>query len=134
MCVGGGANDALHESMRKVRAMRFHVLPSNAPLAIVLPSFEVTRGVLEARGIFTVGQLRGLAPSLAIGRCFIKDHLSFLSPTNVFTVLAAMSRETLSVKALARTLLEGGGISRGSESFTPAIFTAAAMAILAAEN
>jgi hypothetical protein len=74
-----------------------------------------------------------LAPTLAIGRCFIKDHLSFLSPTNVFTVLAAMSRETLSVKALARALLEGG-ISRGSGPFTPEIFTAAAMAILAAED
>lgn len=133
MCVGGGAGKALRELMYKARAKCFHTLPSNVLLAIVLPGFGVTRGVLAARGIITVGQLRGLAPTLAIGRCFIKDHLSFLSPANVFTVLAAMSRETLSVKALALALLEGG-ISRGDGPFTPAIFTAAAMAILAAED
>ena len=119
--------------MRKAHVKRFHVLSPGKPLTEVLPGFEVTRGVLAARGIFTVGQLCGLAPTLAIGRCFIKDHLSFLSPANVFTVLAAMSRETLSVKALARALLEGG-ISRGDGPFTPALFTAAAMAILAAED
>jgi hypothetical protein len=133
MCVGEDADKALRESMRKVRAKHFNNLPSNAPLAIVLSGFEVTRRVLADHGIFTVGQLRGLAPTLAIGRCFIKDRLRFLSPANVFTVLAAMSRETLSVKALARALLEGG-ISRGSGPFTPEIFTAAAMAILAAED
>ena len=133
MCVGGGAIEYLRKCVHKARANHFHTLSSNALLAIVLPGFEVTRGVLAARGIFTVGQLRGLAPTLAIGRRFIKDHLSFLSPANVFTVLAAMSRETLSVKALALALLEGG-ISRGDGPFTPAIFTAAAMAILAAED
>ena len=138
-CNGGGGStlaDAitfLRNAAKNARKRDFCGKLPWATLTKVLPGFDMTRRVLAAHGIFTVGQLRGLAPTLPIGRRFINDHLSFLSPEHVFTMLAAMSCETLGVKTLARALLEGA-FCRGNTPFTPAIFANAAESILAAKD